>query len=382
MIEIKGDYSCAKIFTAVNTDTAIEQHAVAQIKMLCDNPVSEGSMIRVMPDVHPGTVCTIGLTMTVGERIMPGLIGVDIGCGVSMVRLEKARMDYQKLDKVISAGIPAGMEIREKPLPAADGYDLSDLICISHVMRDRAILSLGTLGGGNHFIEADKDDEGNHYLAVHSGSRHLGKEVTEHYMRLGQEALKDKGEDVPYSLTYLEGRLMEEYLQDISIVTRYARKNRELILKEIMKGMKWKGGEILSVCHNYISEQDGGLILRKGAISACKDEPVIIPVNMKDGIILGKGLGNADWNCSAPHGAGRLMKREDVRQSHTVSEYRTSMKGVYSTCISRETLDEAPFAYRGMAEIVDAIKDTAEIDSMLTPLYSYKAGNGNDGRTR
>ena len=377
LTEIKGAYGSVKVFTTSNKDTAIDRYALAQLQLLCDDPVSIGSTIRVMPDVHPGKVCTIGLTMTVTDRILPNLIGIDIGCGVSIVKLNNARMDHQKLDRIIRENIPAGSSIRNKPLPAASDYDLSGLRCYRHIREYKARLSLGTLGGGNHFIEVDQDEDGAYYLTVHSGSRHLGKEVTEHYLRCGHEKLASSGEEIPYPLTYINGDLMDDYIHDVGITQEYARMNRELILRGIMKGMKWKGGDIKSVCHNYLSESGGQLMLRKGAISAGNDEFVAIPVNMRDGIILGTGRGNPDWNYSAPHGAGRLLKREDVKNSHTVSEYKNVMKGIYSSCIGKDTLDEAPFAYRNIDEIAEAIKDTVRIDRIIRPVYSYKAGNEN-----
>ena len=343
--------------------------------MLCDSPVSEGSKIRIMPDVHPGKICTIGLTMTVGNNILPNLIGVDIGCGITFTKLNKARMDFRKLDVVIRDHVPAGFAIRDKALDRALEFDLSRLHCAPHIQKDKAQRSLGTLGSGNHFIEIDRDDDGSYYIVVHTGSRHLGQEITEHYLKKGAEIIAERGETVPYELTYLEGRLFYEYLHDLMVACEYADLNRCLIIKEILKGMKWKSGEMLSVRHNYISEESEGLLLRKGAISAHEGEPVVIPINMKDGVILGTGLGNTDWNCSAPHGSGRLIRRDEVKNSHSVAEFRSAMKDVYSSCIGADTLDEAPFAYRDIEEITAAIQDTVRIDRIIRPVYSFKAGN-------
>lgn len=375
MFTIKGKYADAKVFTTENRDTAIEQYAVAQLQMLCDSPVSEGSKIRIMPDVHPGKICTIGLTMTVGNNILPNLIGVDIGCGITVTKLNKARMDFRKLDVVIRDHVPAGFAIRDKALERALEFELSRLHCAAHIQNDKAQRSLGTLGSGNHFIEIDRDDDGSYYLVVHTGSRHLGQEITEHYLKKGAEIIAERGETVPYELTYLEGRLFNEYLHDLMVACEYADLNRSLIIKEILKGMKWKSGEMLSVRHNYISEGSEGLLLRKGAISAHEGEPVVIPINMKDGVILGTGLGNEDWNCSAPHGSGRLIRRDEVKNSHSVAEFRSAMKDVYSSCIGADTLDEAPFAYRDIEEITAAIQDTVKIDRIIRPVYSFKAGN-------
>lgn len=239
----------------------------------------------------------------------------------------------------------------------------------------KAAISLGTLGGGNHFIEVDRAEDGSLYAAIHSGSRHVGKEVTEYYLREGQKELKRKGITVPYEMTYLEGTLMENYLHDLQIVQDFAAWNRRAILDELAKGMKWKVEDFWSISHNYIDTFGEEAVMRKGAISARAGETVVIPVNMRDGIILGKGVGNPDWNCSAPHGAGRLMKREDVRQRFTVSRFKAEMKGIYCSCIGRDTLDEAPFAYRGLEEIREAISDTAVIEKILKPVYNFKAGS-------
>lgn len=337
-----------------------------------------------MPDVHPGKVGTIGFTATVGNRIIPNVVGIDIGCGVTLAKLRQKKVEFQKLDKVIWENIPSGFHTHQKPHRFCEAFDFARLNCAEAVNIQRAISSIGTLGGGNHFIELDRDTEGNLYAAVHSGSRHLGKEVTEYYLREGQKSLKAQGISVPYELTYLEGDLMEEYLQDIQIVQEFAELNRAAILDELTKGMKWKIGEVISSVHNYIDVPEDGEIeknhkgkeglLRKGAVSAKAGETVIIPVNMRDGILLGMGLGNEDWNQSAPHGAGRLMKREEVKSRYTVSQYKAEMKGIYSSCINKDTLDEAPFAYRGIEEIEEAVKDTVEIRDILKPVYSFKAG--------
>ncbi|MCM1181038.1 MAG: RtcB family protein [Clostridium sp.] len=381
MKEINGIYASAKIFTTSNTDTAIDNYAIAQLQMLCDNESLSGSRIRVMPDVHPGKVGTIGLTMTIGDKIMPNLTGIDIGCGISLAGIRGKVKEFQKLDSVIRERIPSGFQARKEVHPRAEDFDYGRLICCNHIQRERCSKNLGTLGSGNHFIELDQDNEKNTYLVVHSGSRHLGKEVTEYYLAQGQKELQEKGISLPYELTYLEGELKEQYLHDAAVVTEYAARNREIIIAEICKGMKFKIEESYSCIHNYIDQSDetrkqfGAPLLRKGAISAKTDERVIIPINMRDGIILGTGLGNPEWNCSAPHGSGRLWKREDVKNHYTVSHFKSAMKGIYSTSIGKETLDEAPFAYRGMDEIQEAIQNTVKIEKVLKPIYNFKAGN-------
>ena len=377
---IKGAFSEAHVFTTNNTDTALDQYARAQLQMICDNESSKGCLIRVMPDVHPGKVGTIGLTMTIGDRIMPNLIGIDIGCGMALGKIKGKKIEGQKLDTVIRDCVPSGFNIRRKPHRFADDFNFSDLCCSSHIRTDKARLSLGTLGGGNHFIEVDKDTDNDFYIVIHTGSRHLGKEVTEYYLNEGQKALKSKGIDVPYELTWLDGELKYSYLHDMQIVQDFASLNRQIILDELAKGMKWKVLESYECIHNYVDASAETLalfnspIMRKGAISAKKEEKVIIPVNMRDGIILGTGLGNKDWNCSAPHGSGRIMKREDVKSSFTVSSFKSEMKGIYSSCIGKDTLDEAPFAYRPVTDITDVISDTVKIDKIIKPVYNYKAG--------
>ena len=377
MIPIKGKYSDALIMcTGDETDGNVDQYAIAQVQMICDTEAASGSNIRVMPDVHPGKVGPIGLTMTVKDAVMPSLLGIDIGCGMSMVKIGKVRKDFQKLDCVIRENVPVGFSIRKTVHSLASDFNLANLICAEHIRYDKAMLSLGTLGGGTHFIEIDVDDDGEGYLIVHSGSRHLGKEVAEYYLDRGHKLLKKSGkEDVPYELTYLTDELLSDYLQDVKVVQEYAALNRRVIVSEIAKGMKWKHGEIFPCVHNYIDYREKDPILRKGAISAEKDEEVIIPINTRDGVILGKGLGNPDWNMSAPHGAGRIASREKVLSSHTVSEFKTSMKGIYSSCIGKGTLDEAPFAYRDASYITGAITDTVDITKVLKPIYNYKGGS-------
>lgn len=366
---VTGAYSTAKVFT-----DNVEEYAMAQIQMICDNEASKGAKICVMPDVHPGKVGPIGLSMTVGDRVLPNLIGVDMGCGMSMIHIKDKRVEYQKLDAVIRDGVPAGSQIRRKPHYRSDEFDFSRLICEKHINKNKAILSLGTLGGGNHFIEVDADEAGELYVIVHSGSRHLGTEVTEFYLREGQKHLKEQGLQIPYEMTWLEGTLKEEYLQDLMVVQEYAALNREIMLSEVAKSMKWKVKNFHTCVHNYIASDGVNLILRKGAISAKKEEEVIIPINMRDGIILGKGLGNEAWNCSAPHGSGRVLKRNDVESKYTVSDFKKSMKGIYCNCIGKDTLDEAPFAYRGIEEIRNAIAETVEIQKIIRPVYNFKAG--------
>ncbi|MDO5293067.1 MAG: RtcB family protein [bacterium] len=370
---INGTYASAKVFTTNSETTAIDPYAVKQLQMLCDNPASEGSIIRIMPDVHPGKVGTIGLTMTIGERVLPNLVGIDMGCGMTLAKLKQKKVEFQKLDTVIRDSVPSGFSVRQKPHRFSNEFDFTKLDCYKHIHEKKAVLSLGSLGSGNHFIEVDRDEEGSLYVVIHSGSRHLGKEVTEYYLNQGQRYLKAKNIELPYELTYLEGKLKEQYLHDLYVVQQFAALNREVILDELVKGMKWKVLDTYSCIHNYVDPSGELPMLRKGAISAKKGEPVIIPINMRDGILIGTGLGNRDWNCSAPHGSGRILKREEVKANYTVSSFKSEMKGIYSSCISKDTLDEAPFAYRSMEEIKEVIRDTVKITTILRPIYNYKS---------
>ena len=408
MITLYGKYTNAIVYTVENEIYALEDYARKQLQMICNHPSAEGSSVRVMPDVHPGKVGTIGLTMTVGDSILPSLVGVDIGCGMTMAKVKTKGLQFQQLDSVIRENVPVGPKIREKEHKYADRIDLSELRCYKGINARKANRSVGTLGGGNHFIEVDKDDEGDIYLVVHSGSRHLGMEVADYYLRTGQKEMQMKKQGyASYEMTCLTGELMEDYLHDIKIIQEFARLNRDAIIDSIVNGMKWKIQDSFSCIHNYVdfsnvasksgeasevassltSETEHGVsevtraeekpILRKGAISAKEGERVIIPINMRDGIILGTGLGNPDWNYSAPHGAGRIYKRSEVAEHHTVSDFKKAMNGIYSICINKDTLDESPFAYRGIDDIAAVIKDTVKIDKIIKPVYNYKAGGQN-----
>lgn len=370
MKTIYGVYTSAKIFT-----DHIEDYALAQIQMLCDNEAFSGSQVRIMPDVHPGKVGTIGFTATIKDKILPNVVGIDIGCGILLASIKQKKAEFQKLDTVIRENVPTGFQVRKNPHRFYEQFHIEELICSRHIKDTYIGNSLGTLGSGNHFIELDKDDEDRLYLAIHTGSRALGKAVAEYYLKEGQKRLKVQGVSVPYELTWLEADLMEDYLHDVQLVQEFAKLNRRAIIDEIVKNMKWKILDVFESVHNYAALSGSQRILRKGAVSAKAGEKVIIPVNMRDGILLGSGKGNADWNYSAPHGAGRLMGREDVKKTYTVSQFKAEMKGIYSTCIGRDTLDEAPFAYRGIGAILPQIEDAVHVERILKPVYSYKAGS-------
>ena len=405
MIEIKGNYNSAKVFTDV-----IEESATAQIKELCDQEFVRNEKIRIMPDAHAGAGCVIGTTMTITDKIVPNLVGVDIGCGMETVKIKGKHIELMQLDKLIYRNIPSGFDVRDTQHRYSEQINLTELKCAKYVNLDRAKKSLGTLGGGNHFIEADKDNDNNIYIVVHSGSRHLGVEVAKYYQKMGYkqlvseyvtnksdenkliEELKSQGRQqeiqdeiiklrssktipVPKHLAYVSGELFKDYIHDMRIVQQFAELNRKAIMDEILKGTGLKAEEQFTTIHNYIDTEN--MILRKGSVSAQQGEKLIIPINMRDGSLICMGKGNPDWNCSAPHGAGRLMSRSAAKESFTVSEFKKQMKGIYSTSINSGTLDECPMAYKNMNDIVNNIGDTAEILNIIKPIYNFKAGDEN-----
>lgn len=400
MIEICGKFNTAKVFTDL-----VDESSIAQITQLCNQSFTEGARIRMMPDVHAGAGCTIGTTMTITDKVVPNLVGVDIGCGMETVRLRESHIELAKLDKLIYKAIPSGFSIRQKPHRYAADIDLTTLRCYKDVDTRRGELSIGTLGGGNHFIEADRDNDGNLYLVVHSGSRHLGLEVAKYYQEQAYhqcngsdqasidamiEQLKAEGRhkeiqktikamknvkrtDIPKALCYLTGELMQDYLNDMALMQRYAMLNRKAMMDELIRGMGLHVEEQFTTIHNYIDTE--AMILRKGAVSAKAGEKLLIPINMRDGSLICVGKGNDDWNQSAPHGAGRLMSRAAAKQSFTLTQFKAEMEGIYSTSVSRDTLDECPMAYKGMEDIVNNIGPTAEILSVIRPIYNFKAGD-------
>lgn len=365
MIEINGTCNSAIVYA-----DAVDSGAEGLIKAFCNSPVSDGSKIRIMPDVHAGKGCVVGTTMTITDKIAPGLIGVDIGCGMSAVKVSGKRIEMQKLDKLIHEKIPAGRNIRSSAHRFAGNIDLDHLYCSRHIQKDKVYCSVGTLGGGNHFVEIDRGEDGAYWLVIHSGSRRLGAEVASYYH---DAAFKAGMGDVPYELAYATGDLMNAYLHDLVIAQEFARLNRQAMIDEICKGMKLSVVDSFECVHNYFDEDAG--ILRKGAISAKSGEVVIIPMNMRDGCLIGTGKGNPEWNCSAPHGAGRLLNRQEARSSFTLSQYKKEMQGIYSTSISRDTLDESPMAYKPMDAILSQIGETVDVTERITPVYNFKAGD-------
>lgn len=394
MIELQGKYNTAKVFA-----DNIEKQAASQIINLLNQEFVYDSRIRIMPDNHAGAGCTIGTTMTITDKVVPNLVGVDIGCGMETAILDDRHIELQKLNKVIHQNIPAGFAIRNKAHSLMDEIDLSRLRVAKQVNLQRAELSLGTLGGGNHFIELNRDDDGILYLVVHSGSRHLGKQVAEYYQKAAARDLANKYQEaskliaelnnqgredeleselkklevrkVDKNLAFCEGPLLEDYLHDMAIVQHYASLNRQAIVWEIVKNMKLTVTEQFTTVHNYIDLDS--MILRKGAISAQEGERMLIPLNMRDGSLICIGKGNPDWNFSAPHGAGRLMSRSTAKKSITLTQFEKSMEGIYSSTINKSTIDEAPFAYKPMEEIIDNIGNTVDILKIIKPLYNFKA---------
>lgn len=397
---IEGKKSSAAVYTQV-----IEQEAIEQIQTLCDQEFTQGSKICVMPDVHVGKGCTIGMTMTITDKVVPNIVGVDIGCGMYTVNLGKIDLDLPKLDEVVHT-IPSGKRVWEG---RKMHFDLT-ILRSYRMLKDtrRMERSLGTLGGGNHFIEIERSKDGDYYLIIHTGSRNLGKQVAEQYQKLAielqhgkenyykkrkemireykqagrraelQEALKQlkwekKESAIPNELCFLYGEYMQDYLEDIKICQSFAKINRELIASIILDNMKIEPIESFHTIHNYIDVEE--MILRKGAISAHKGEKVLIPINMRDGSILAIGKGNKDWNESAPHGAGRVLSRGEAKEKLTIEKYKEQMKGIYSTSVNESTLDESPMAYKAIEHITKVIKDSVNIIDIMKPVYNFKASS-------
>jgi len=367
MIELQGHYNTAKVFT----DT-VEASAIAQIQHLLNQPFIAGSKIRVMSDIHAGMGCTVGMTMTITDKIVPGFVGVDIGCGMDVALINGKRIDFNQFDKAVHQIIPSGFNVRSDPHSFNDEIDLTTLRCAKHVDLNRAVLSIGTLGGGNHFIEIGQDDDGQFYLIVHTGSRNLGKQVCDHYQNAAANALGRRGKVSDRMFAYVEGELMDDYLFDMRVVQQYAALNRKAIIRDLTKQVKLKIMEQFSTVHNYIDLD--AMILRKGAVSAQAGERILIPMNMRDGSLLCVGKGNEDWNCSAPHGAGRVMSRKEAKENITLTQYEKAMEDVFSTTVNKATIDEAPQAYKPMSEIIENSGDTLTVVKTIKPVYNFKAG--------
>ena len=399
-LEIKGRVNTALCYAKI-----VEDEAIAQIQRMCDYAMAEGSKIRIMPDVHSGRGCTIGTTMTITDKAVPNVVGVDIGCGMYTVRLGKTEIDFEKVDEAAHF-IPSGKNVWEG---RQERFDLTALRCYRELRAAKRLeRSLGTLGGGNHFIEIDEAADGTSYLVIHSGSRNLGKQVAEIYQALAvkldrgygdylekrdelirtfkeqgrrseiQAALKQlhwqvyEGEtSMPEDLCYLSGKYLEDYLHDVVICQTFAKRSREKMAEILLERTGMAGGEAFHTIHNYIDTDE--MILRKGAIAAHKGEKVLIPINMRDGSVLAVGRGNPEWNYSAPHGAGRLMSRTKAKSCLSMDEYKETMKGIYTTSINENTLDEAPMAYKSLEDIIDVIRESVDVVDVMKPRYNFKA---------
>ena len=396
MMELQGKHNTAKVFT-----DNIEPEAISQIIQLLNQEFAAGSQIRIMPDTHAGAGCTIGTTMTIKDKVVPYMVGVDIGCGMETVRLADKDVDLQMLDTAIHETIPSGFNIHASAPRITDRLGLEDLMCVHSINMERALCSVGTLGGGNHFAELEQDEKGRYYLVIHSGSRYLGKQVADYYQDAAvkqrkqasksvqdliaqlkaqgrqkeiQAALKKiPASKVEKNLAWLEDELLEQYLHDMAIVQRYADINRKTMAANILRASGLTEADSFTTIHNYIDIKNG--ILRKGAISARAGELILIPINMRDGSLLCTGKGNADWNFSAPHGAGRLMSRSRAKETIALADFEKSMEGIYSSTVGRSTIDEAPMAYKPMDEIIENIQDTVTIDAVLKPVYNFKASD-------
>lgn len=363
---LKGKYNNAIVFT-----DNLEEGAKKQIIDLLNEEFTQESKIRIMPDVHVGAGSVIGTTMTINDKVVPNLVGVDIGCGLIVLKLKDKTIDFRNLDKTIKQYVPSGFKIRRDPHPMAEKARIEMLRCKHGVDIDRGYKSIGTLGGGNHFIEINEDEEKNNYLVIHSGSRNIGYQTANYYQSLAYETLKDKENNIDKNLAYLEGDNLDDYLHDMKIMQEYAFLNRKTMAEVIIDKMGFTVEEEFQTIHNYIDMDR--MILRKGAVSAEFGEKFIIPLNMRDGSILLKGKGNENWNFSAPHGAGRVMSRTEARKKINIKDFRKTMKNVHSSSVSRKTVDEAPMAYKKPKEILSYIDDTAKVISILKPLYNFKA---------
>jgi len=398
MLEIKG-----KVNTAISYAKVIEDEAVEQIRRMCDYEFMAGSRIRIMPDVHAGKGCTIGTTMTVTDKAVPNIVGVDIGCGMYTVCLGMPEINFESIDEACHY-IPSGMNVWEG---RQEHFDLAELRSF-RALKDTKRLerSLGTLGGGNHFIEIDRAADGTLYLVIHSGSRNLGKQVAEYYQNLAIDLNKGKEEyfakkdaliaeykatgrrteiqaalkalhwnsheaTIPEELCFVYGQYLEDYLHDVEICQSFARRSRELMAETILERCGLTGMDGFHTIHNYIDTEE--MILRKGAIAAHVGEKVLIPINMRDGAVLATGKGNPEWNYSAPHGAGRIMSRTSARNSLNLEDYRKAMEGIYTTSVNEQTIDEAPMAYKSLDDIIDVIRETVDVIEVLKPIYNFKA---------
>lgn len=381
MFEISGKYNKAKIYA-----TTVDNASYAQVLRMCNMEKLQGARIAMMPDMHAAEGCTVGTSMTIGEYVNPAFVGGDIGCGMQVFKLCDKDVDFLSLDNCIREKIPSGAKIHERSVFNSRFVDLDDLYCYDYIRHETVLKSFGTLGGGNHFIEMARGTDEKLYLIIHSGSRRLGRDVAQYHQVqafFGQHGLnpdearrkKIKVSDIKSTVhpseCFLSGEALERYLHDMNIAVKYALESRKYMGEVIISALGLRVEDEFATIHNYIDTEAG--ILRKGAVSAKDGERLLIPINMKDGSLLCVGKGNADWNFTAPHGSGRIMKRSEAKESFTLEEYRREMEGIFTTSVGESTLDESPMAYRRIDEILDAIEPTAEVIDILTPVYNFKA---------
>jgi RNA-splicing ligase RtcB len=359
MKHVIGESNTAKIYTDL-----VDTTTLGQVRELVDQTFTKDSKIRIMPDCHAGKGCVVGTTMTLADKVVPNLVGVDIGCGVLATKLDTKEISFEKLDEIIHNYVPAGFKIHENNIADFDGLD--SFLC--PIVKDRAKCSIGTLGGGNHFIELNKDENGDYWLVIHCGSRHLGIEVADYYQKEAERLCK---EHVPKDLTYVEGDVFEAYIHDMNLAQKFAALNRETIANVIVRELGVNKVDAFDTIHNYIDTKN--MVLRKGAISAQLGEKVIIPMNMRDGSLICVGKGNEDWNCSAPHGAGRILSRTEAKNSLNLEDFKSTMDGIYTTSVNNSTIDEAPMAYKPVEKILENIGDTVDVVETIKPVYNFKA---------
>jgi len=367
MFELYGKYNNTKIFA-----DDIDNQSISQIIKFLNNPITEGQRVRMMPDVHSGIGCTIGTTMTIEDKVIPNLVGTDIGCGMEVVYLEQNEINLESLNHVIRKYIPSGYSVRNTPHKFMDNINLTELKCYFNLYdADHSFMYLGTLGGGNHFIEVNKSNDEELILVIHSGSRRIGKEVSEYYQKESLRYFKRYHKMASSKdLIYCEGKLFDDYLHDLGIMQEFALWNRKAMVETILNKCEIESSKSFSCIHNYIDLKN--MILRKGAISAQKNEKVIIPINMRDGSLLCTGKGNRDWNYSAPHGAGRLMSRTDAKNTFSLEEFKESMKGIYTNSVNTKNISESPMAYKPIESILKNIGDSVTVDEIIRPIYNFK----------
>ncbi len=384
MFDIIGKHNSATVYAK-----SVDSESYAQVLAMCNIEELKDCKIKMMPDMHAAEGCTVGTSITISDKFNPSYVGSDIGCGMQVYKFSGSEIDFDLLDRCVRTYIPSGAAIHEKASAGIKQIHLKELYCYDTIQYDIVARSFGTLGGGNHFIEIDKSMEGDYYLIIHSGSRRLGKDVALYYQKAAyfalngispEEAIKkrlrinDVESKVQLGNCFLSGEYLEKYLHDMNIAVQYAELSRKQMGQVIIDNLGLEVESSFTTIHNYVDIKDR--VLRKGAVSAKNDELLIIPINMRDGCLICKGKGNAEWNYTAPHGAGRLMKRSEAKVSISLEEFKEAMKGIYTTSVDESTIDESPMAYRSIDDIIDVVEPTVEIIDITTPVYNFKASKG------